>query len=91
MPKYEVGVYRTSFNSIEVESLAEEEAIDFALRMEGTGELELFPDKRAEAIIEGVLVPDKHLEQFVIEETDSDEEAQDLRDGSDYQKFTEEG
>jgi hypothetical protein len=34
---------------------------------------------------------DKHLEQFVIEETDSDEEAQDLRDGSDYQKFTKEG
>ena len=32
-----------------------------------------------------------HLEQFVIEETDSDEEAQDLRDGSDYQKFTQEG
>ena len=34
---------------------------------------------------------DKHLEQFVIEETDSDEEAQDLRDGSDYQKFTQGG
>ena len=34
---------------------------------------------------------DKHLEQFVVEETDSDEEAQELRDGSDYQKFTEEG
>lgn len=33
---------------------------------------------------------DKHLEQFVIEETNSDEEAQDLRDGSDYQKFAEE-
>ena len=36
-------------------------------------------------------MPDKHLEQFVIEETDSDEEAQELRDGSDYQKFTGEG
>ncbi len=34
---------------------------------------------------------DKHLEQFVVEETDSDEEAQELRDGSDYQKFMEEG
>lgn len=34
---------------------------------------------------------DKYLQEFVIEETDSDEEAQDLRDGSDYQKFTEEG
>ena len=33
---------------------------------------------------------DKHLEQFVIEETNSDEEAQALRDGSDYQKFIEE-
>ena len=33
---------------------------------------------------------DKHLEQIVIEETDSDEEAQELRDGSDYQKFMEE-
>ena len=36
-------------------------------------------------------MPDKHLEQFDIEETDSDEEAQELRDGSDYQKFTGEG
>ena len=36
-------------------------------------------------------MPDKHLEQFVIEETDSDEEAQELRDGSDYQNFTGEG
>ena len=52
MPKYEVGVYRTSFNSIEVEADTEQEAKDFALRMEGTGELELFPDKRAEAMIE---------------------------------------
>ena len=52
MTKYEVGVYRTSFNSIEVEADTEQEAKDFALRMEGTGELELFPDKRAEALIE---------------------------------------
>ena len=44
MTKYEVGVYRTSFNSIEVEADTEQEAKDFALRMEGTGELELFPD-----------------------------------------------
>jgi len=34
---------------------------------------------------------DEFLERFVIEETDSDKEAQDLRDGSDYQKFTGEG
>ena len=52
MSKYEVGVYRTSFNSILVEADTEQEAKDFALRMEGTGELELFPDKRAEAVIE---------------------------------------
>ena len=52
MTKYEVGVYRTSFNSIEVEADTEQEAKDFALRMEGTGELVLFPDKRAEAMIE---------------------------------------
>ena len=52
MMKYEVGVYRTSFNSVHVEADTEQEAIDFALRMEGTGELELFPDKRAEAMIE---------------------------------------
>ena len=32
---------------------------------------------------------DEFLERFVIEETDSDKEAQDLRDGSDYQKFME--
>ena len=51
MPKYEVGVYRTSFNSIEVEADTDEEAIDFALEMEGAGELELFADKRAEAMI----------------------------------------
>tara|TARA_R100001163_G_C4936446_1_gene110115 strand:- start:413 stop:577 length:165 start_codon:yes stop_codon:yes gene_type:complete len=53
MSRYEVGVYRTSFNSVYVEADTEQEAIDFALRMEGTGELELFPDKRAEAMIEG--------------------------------------
>ena len=52
MKKFEVGVYRTSFNSVVVEAGSEQEAIDFALEMEGTGELELFPDKRAEAMIE---------------------------------------
>tara|TARA_Y100000817_G_C16705906_1_gene477015 strand:+ start:87 stop:353 length:267 start_codon:yes stop_codon:yes gene_type:complete len=55
MPKYEVGVYRTSFNSVYVEADTEQEAKDFALRLEGTGKLELFPDKRAEATIEDSL------------------------------------
>ena len=55
MPKYEVGVYRTSFNSVHVEADTEQEAIDFALEMEGAGELELFADKRAEAMIEEVV------------------------------------
>ena len=55
MKKFEVGVYRTSFNSVVVEADSEQEAIDFALEMEGRGELELFADKRAEAMIEEVL------------------------------------
>ena len=55
MKKFEVGVYRTSFNSVVVEAGSEKEAIDFALEMEGAGELELFADKRAEAMIEEVV------------------------------------
>ena len=55
MKKFEVGVYRTSFNSVVVEAGSEQEAIDFALEMEGAGELELFADKRAEAMIEEVV------------------------------------
>ena len=54
MKKFEVGVYRTSFNSVVVEAGSEQEAKDIALRMEGIGELELFADKRAEAMIEEV-------------------------------------
>ena len=52
MPKYEVGVYLTSFNVIDVKADTEREAKDIALRLWGAGELELFPDKRAEAMIE---------------------------------------
>jgi len=55
MQKFEVGVYRTSFNSVVVEANTEKEAIDKALTLEGEGYLELFPDKRAEAMIEEVL------------------------------------
>ena len=55
MPKYAVGVYLTSFNVIDVEADTEREAKEFALKLWGTGELELFPDKRAEAMIEEVL------------------------------------
>ena len=54
MKKFEVGVYRTSFNSVVVEAGSEQEAKDIALRMEGIGELALFADKRAEAMIEEV-------------------------------------
>ena len=54
MKKFEVGVYRTSFNSVVVEAGSEQEAKDIALIMEGIGELELFADKRAEAMIEEV-------------------------------------
>ena len=54
MKKFEVGVYRTSFNSVVVEAGSEQEAKEIALRMEGIGELELFADKRAEAMIEEV-------------------------------------
>tara|TARA_B100000131_G_scaffold321718_1_gene373432 strand:+ start:2492 stop:2656 length:165 start_codon:yes stop_codon:yes gene_type:complete len=53
--KYEVGVYRTSFNTVEIEADTEQEALDKALTLEGEGELELFADKRAEAMIENVL------------------------------------
>ena len=52
MPRNEVGVYRTSFNADEIEADTEREAKDIALRQWGAGELELFPDKRAEAMIE---------------------------------------
>ena len=52
MPKYEVGVYLTSFNVIDVEADTEREARDIALTLWDAGELELFPDKRAEAMIE---------------------------------------
>ena len=55
MKKFEVGVYRTSFNSVVVEAGSEQEAKDIALIMEGIGELELFADKRAEAMIEEVV------------------------------------
>ena len=53
--KFEVGVYRTSFNSVEIEADTEKEALDKALTLEGEGKLELFADKRAEAMIEQVL------------------------------------
>ena len=35
------------------------------------------------------MMKDKHLEQFIIEETNNDNEAKNLCDGSDYQKFME--
>ena len=55
MTKYEVGVYLTNFNVIDVEADTEREAKDIALRLWGAGELELFPDKRAEVVIEDKL------------------------------------
>ena len=55
MTKYEVGVYLTSFNVVNIEAGTEREAKDIALKQWGAGELELFTDKRAEANIEEVL------------------------------------
>ena len=52
MTKYEVGVYLTSFNVVNIEAGTEREAKDIALKQCGPGELELFTYKRAEAIIE---------------------------------------
>lgn len=55
MTKYEVGVYLTSFNVVNIEADTERKAKDIALKQWGAGELELFTDKRAEAIIEDEL------------------------------------
>ena len=55
MTKYEVGVYLTSFNVVNIEAGTEREAKDIALKQWGAGEFELFTDKRAEAIIEDEL------------------------------------
>ena len=52
MTKYEVGVYLTSFNVVNIEAGTEREAKDIALKQWGAGELDLFTDKRAEAMIE---------------------------------------
>tara|TARA_R100000781_G_scaffold31782_6_gene23235 strand:- start:60 stop:227 length:168 start_codon:yes stop_codon:yes gene_type:complete len=52
MPRYEVGVYRTSFNSVYVEADTEQEAKDFARKVEASGALELYPDDDVEVVIE---------------------------------------
>ena len=86
MPKYTHSVSWT----LQIES--DYEDFDDVLRHETELVVEYFSDfqKFELECSKTVENTDKHLEQFVIEETDNDKEAQHLRDGSDYQKFTEE-